>query len=48
MYSRERLIILDADGTTIDAFSAIDATFGAHGMDIGDLKRFQKRRNLFK
>ncbi len=43
-----RLVILDADGTTIDAFSAIERTFAHHGMDIGDLERFQKRRNLFK
>jgi len=48
MYSRERLIILDADGTTIDAFSAMAKAFAHHGMDIGDLDRFQKRRNLFK
>lgn len=48
MYSNERLVILDADGTTIDAFSAITSAFSAHGMDIGDLHRFQKRRNMFK
>lgn len=48
MYSHHQLIIFDADGTTIDAFSALDRTFAAHGMDIGDLERFQKRRNLFK
>lgn len=49
MYSsKDRLIIFDADGTTIDAFSAIDRTFSYHGMDIGDLERFQKRRALFK
>jgi len=48
MYADERLIILDADGTTIDAFAAIDRTFAHHGMDIGPLNRFQKRRNLFK
>ncbi len=41
-------MILDADGTTIDAFSAIEKTFLANGMDIGDLDRFQKRRNIFK
>lgn len=46
--STERLVILDADGTTIDAFSAIERTFAHHGMDIGDLERFQKRRHLFK
>ncbi len=48
MYSKDRLIILDADGTTIDAFTAIERTFVHHHMDIGDLERFQKRRNLFK
>jgi phosphoglycolate phosphatase len=46
--SAERLVILDADGTTVDAFSAIERTFALHGMDIGDLERFQKRRHLFK
>ena len=46
--NRDRLIILDADGTLIDAFSAIERTFACHGMDIGDLARFQKRRKLFK
>lgn len=48
MYSKDRLVILDADGTTIDAFSAIERTFAHHGMDIGDMSRFQKRRHLFK
>lgn len=48
MFSNDRLVILDADGTTIDAFSAIDRTFAHHGMDIGPLARFQKRRNMFK
>jgi len=47
-YSGDRLIILDADGTTIDAFSAIERTFAHHQMNIGDLARFQKRRNMFK
>lgn len=46
--SKDRLIIIDADGTVIDAFSAIEIAFARHGMDIGDLDRFQKRRNLFK
>lgn len=46
--SSERLVILDADGTTVDAFGAIERTFAHHGMDIGDLVRFQKRRHLFK
>ncbi len=49
MYSsRDRLIIFDADGTAIDAFAAIETAFSRHGMNIGDLDRFQKRRNLFK
>jgi phosphoglycolate phosphatase len=48
MYSDDRLIILDADGTTIDAFGAIERTFAIHDMAIGDLERFQKRRHLFK
>ncbi|MCX7673578.1 MAG: HAD hydrolase-like protein [Thiobacillaceae bacterium] len=46
--TRARLVILDADGTTIDAFEAIERTFARHGMAIGDLERFQKRRHLFK
>lgn len=45
---RERLVIFDADGTTIDAFHAIEQTFLRHGMAIGDLERFQKRRKLLK
>lgn len=48
MFSHDRLVILDADGTTIDAFRAIEKTFAHHGMDIGPLARFQKRRNIFK
>lgn len=48
MFSDDRLVILDVDGTVVDAFSAIADTFAAHGMDIGDLERFQKRHNLFK
>lgn len=44
----ERLVIFDADGTTIDAFHAIEQAFLQHGMDIGDIDRFQKRRKLFK
>ncbi len=48
MYTDNRLIILDADGTTVDAFSAINQTFGAHDMDIGDIERFQNRRHIFK
>ena len=46
--NRERLVVLDADGTTIDAFHAIEQTFLRHDMAIGDLERFQKRRKLFK
>ena len=44
----KRLIILDADGTTIDAYTAIEKTFFQHGMTLGDEERFQKRRHLFK
>lgn len=46
--NRERLVIFDADGTIIDAFQAIEQTFLTHGMAIGDLERFQKRRKLLK
>ncbi len=46
--SNQRLLILDADGTTIDAFSAITSTFSQHGMALGDEPDFQKRHNLFK
>lgn len=48
MYTGNRLIILDADGTTVDAFSAINETFAIHDMDIGDIERFQNRRHIFK
>ena len=46
--SHDRLIIFDADGTLIDGFSAIETTFAAHGMAIGNLENFQKRRRLLK
>ncbi|MEW5770958.1 MAG: HAD family hydrolase [Pseudomonadota bacterium] len=46
--NKDRLVIFDADGTVVDAFAAIGTAFARHGMDIGDLERFQKRRNLFK
>lgn len=46
--SHDRLVIFDADGTIIDAFQAIKATFLRHDMDIGDQERFRKRRKLFK
>ena len=48
MFTNDRLVILDADGTTIDAFRAIEKAFVHHGMSIGPLARFQKRRNIFK
>ena len=35
--SHDKLILLDADGTIIDAFSAIETAFNLHGMAIGDL-----------
>lgn len=44
----ERLVIFDVDGTTVDAFHAIEMAFLRHDMDIGDIDRFQKRRKLFK
>ncbi len=47
-YKDEHLVVLDADGTTINAFDAIDKTFTHHSMDLGDLVRFQKRHNIFK
>ena len=46
--SDKKLLILDADGTTIDAFSAIEAAFAHHGLMIGDETRFQKRHKLLK
>lgn len=47
-YKNERLVVLDADGTTINAFDAIGKTFALHSMGLGDLIRFQKRHNIFK
>jgi phosphoglycolate phosphatase len=46
--NKNRLIIFDADGTIIDAFSAIEETFARHDMAIGDLESFQKRHKFFK
>ena len=46
--SRDRLVIFDVDGTLVDSFSAIERAFTHHGMDIGDLRRFQRRRKLLK
>ncbi|MBW9266163.1 MAG: HAD hydrolase-like protein [Candidatus Thiodiazotropha sp. (ex. Lucinisca nassula)] len=48
MFDPHRLIILDADGTTVDAFKAINMAFKAHNMNIGDIQRFQDRRKIFK
>jgi phosphoglycolate phosphatase len=49
MYStRDRLVIFDADGTLIDAFHVVEQAFARHGMDIGNLERFQRRRRLLK
>lgn len=46
--SKDRLVIFDLDGTLIDAFYAVELAFERHGMDIGDLRRFQRRRKLLK
>jgi phosphoglycolate phosphatase len=46
--TKQRLLILDADGTVIDAFTAINEAFAQHKMSLGDLDRFQKRHNIFK
>lgn len=46
--SKDRLVILDVDGTLIDSFYAVELAFERHGMDIGDLHRFQRRRKLLK
>jgi phosphoglycolate phosphatase len=45
---RKRLIILDADGTTIDAYAAIESAFQQHEMTLGDEESFQKRHKIFK
>lgn len=46
--SNKKLIIFDADGTTIDAYPAIEEAFSQHGMTLGDEESFQKRHHLFK
>ncbi len=46
--SKDRLVIFDLDGTLIDSFYAVELAFERHGMDIGDLHRFQRRRKLLK
>ncbi|MDD2742111.1 MAG: haloacid dehalogenase-like hydrolase [Rhodocyclaceae bacterium] len=49
MYAnRDRLVIFDADGTLIDTFPVVGRAFTQHGMDLGDLERFQRRRKLLK
>lgn len=49
MYSsRDRMVVFDADGTLIDTFPVVEKTFSLHGMDIGDLQRFKRRRKLLK
>ena len=48
MYQSKQLVILDADGTTIDAYPAIEAAFAQHGMTLGEEASFQKRHHLFK
>ncbi|WP_426173688.1 HAD family hydrolase [Massilia sp. TWR1-2-2] len=48
MFQNKRLIILDADGTTIDAYPAIERAFALNGMTLGAEKSFQKRHHLFK
>lgn len=46
--SKDRLVIFDLDGTLVDSFGAVELAFARHGMDIGDLHRFQRRRKLLK
>ena len=41
-------MIFDLDGTLVDSFSAVELAFAQHGMDLGDLARFQRRRKLLK
>lgn len=48
MFQNKRLVILDADGTTIDAYPAIEQAFAEHGMTLGAEESFQKRHHLFK
>ena len=42
------MVVFDADGTLVDAFRVVEQSFTEHGMDIGDLGRFQRRRKLLK
>jgi len=46
--SKDRLVIFDLDGTLIDSFNAVALAFERHGMDIGDLQRFKRRRKVLK
>lgn len=46
--SNDRLVIFDLDGTLVDSFGAVELAFAEHGMDLGDLRRFQRRRKLLK
>ena len=46
--NHDRLVIFDVDGTLVDSFYAVETAFERHGMDIGDLHRFQRRRKLLK
>jgi phosphoglycolate phosphatase len=46
--SNKQLIIFDADGTTIDAYAAIEEAFSRHGLTLGDEESFKKRHHLFK
>lgn len=46
--SKNRLVIFDLDGTLVDSFYAVELAFQRHGMDLGDLRRFQRRRKLLK
>lgn len=46
--STNRLVIFDLDGTLVDSFYAVELAFQRHGMDLGDLRRFQRRRKLLK
>ena len=46
--SNKHLVIFDADGTTIDAYPAIEEAFSRYGLSLGDEESFQKRHHLFK
>ena len=46
--SNDRLVIFDLDGTLVDSFDAVGVAFAEHGMALGDLRRFQRRRRLLK